>query len=218
MARAHSRRPLLTLVALLGSALALVGCDNSQKGEVSLLTEENQTLRTQLDDRNRALEASDAERRQQAMRIADLERQSVAQPMPASSSSGATGFEGIENVTTAVTPGEITASVEGDVLFDSGKVTLKSGAKKSLDLIADVLNTTYELNEIVVEGHTDTDPIKRSGYKSNYHLGFERAYAVRAYLVSKGVSASRLSLSSYGPNDPRASKASSRRVEIVVKQ
>ena len=72
MARAHSRRPLLTLVALLGSALALVGCDNSQKGEVSLLTEENQTLRTQLDDRNRALEASDSDATDEAALVEAL--------------------------------------------------------------------------------------------------------------------------------------------------
>ncbi|MCA9286269.1 MAG: OmpA family protein [Phycisphaerales bacterium] len=209
----------LSCLAVVGGVALLAGCDNKQKDEVSLLTEENQTLRTQLDERNRALDASDADRRQQALRVADLERQLAAQPASSPNTpTGATGFEGIEGVTTAVGPGEITATVEGDVLFDSGKTTLKASAKKSLDQIAQVLKTTYAGKEIVIEGHTDTDPIKRSGFKTNYHLGFERAFAVREFLISKGVTAERISLSSFGPNQPLGSKAKSRRVEVVVKQ
>ena len=115
-------------------------------------------------------------------------------------------------------PGNVDIAVEGDVLFDSGKTTLKASAKKSLDQIAQVLKTTYAGKEIVIEGHTDTDPIKRSGFKTNYHLGFERAFAVREFLISKGVTAERISLSSFGPNQPLGSKAKSRRVEVVVKQ
>ena len=64
--------------------------------------------------------------------------------------------------------------------------------------------------------HTDTDPIKKSGHKSNHHLGFERAYAVMKYLVSRGVPESSIEVCSYGPNDPKSSKSTSRRVEISV--
>ncbi len=48
------------------------------------------------------------------------------------------------------------------------------------------------------------------------HLGYERAFAVRQHLLSNGVTASRMYLASHGPDEPRTTKAASRRVEIVV--
>ena len=65
-------------------------------------------------------------------------------------------------------------------------------------------------------GHTDSDPIRRSGHKSNYHLGFERGFAVREYLISRGIDPSNISITSYGPDQSLGSKSKSRRVEIVV--
>ena len=74
----------------------------------------------------------------------------------------------------------------------------------------------YSGHQVQISGHTDSDPIKKSGFSSNYHLGFERAYAVREYLISKGVPEARLGLASYGPDHALASKSQCRRVEIVV--
>jgi chemotaxis protein MotB len=119
-------------------------------------------------------------------------------------------------VTGTMGAGEVTASLDSDVLFDSGKTTLKPTARQSLDKVAAVLNSTYGGRSIRIAGHTDTDPIRKSGFKSNYHLGFERAFAVREYLISKGVPSNRIHLASFGPDLPRGSKAQSRRVEIVV--
>jgi flagellar motor protein MotB len=65
-------------------------------------------------------------------------------------------------------------------------------------------------------GYTDTDKIKKSNFKSNWHLAFDRAWAVRDYLVSKGVNQNRISIESWGPTKPLATKAASRRVDIVV--
>ena len=86
----------------------------------------------------------------------------------------------------------------------------------TLDQVAGVLNSTHAGRTIRIAGHTDTDPIRKSGYKSNYHLGFERGFAVREYLISRGVAADRVYLASHGPDEPQGSKAQSRRVEIVV--
>jgi chemotaxis protein MotB len=132
--------------------------------------------------------------------------------------SAATGtvFEGIAGVSGTRSGGEVTATVESDVLFDSGRATVKPAAQQSLNQVASVLNSQYAGRQIRIVGHTDTDPIRRSGHKSNYHLGFERAYAVREHLISRGVSADRIQLASFGPHQPRGNKAQSRRVEIVV--
>ena len=123
----------------------------------------------------------------------------------------------MEGADISVDRGKVTVGMSGDVLFDSGKSTLRPNAKKSLDEIASVLNGRYAGQPVLVEGFTDTDPIRKSGYKSNFHLGFDRAYSVREYLLSRGVAADRIeSVTSFGPNQPLATKAKSRRVEIVV--
>jgi outer membrane protein OmpA-like peptidoglycan-associated protein len=196
--------------------LLATGCQNGANDEIALLTEENEDLRLQLEDRNDALDAANEERRQQAMtimdqrqRISDLETMAAAQPAQPT-------MPNIEGVEWSAGAGQVTATIASDLLFDSGKATLKSAAKKSLDQVASLLNGEYSGRAIRVEGHTDTDPIRKSGFKSNHHLGFERAMSVRTYLVSKGVSGERIVAASHGPDVPRGSKAQSRRVEIIV--
>ncbi len=71
-------------------------------------------------------------------------------------------------------------------------------------------------------GHTDTDPIKKSGWKDNWELSAERALSVVRYLVKKGVPNSGVracgsgSARPIGPNSSAAGKARNRRVEVVV--
>jgi outer membrane protein OmpA-like peptidoglycan-associated protein len=216
MRRSWTRLGLASLALV---ALAAGGCSSgkSLKEQNALLMEENQTLRSQLDDRNTALDRMNQELRDRDIQLSESRRQMSdmeSRALPAST--GATGFEGIPGVTGSMAPGEVTATVESDILFDSGKATLRPAAKQALNAVADVLNGSYAGKAIRIGGHTDTDPIKKSGHTSNYHLGFERAYAVRDYLVSRGVSANRVYLASYGPDRPLGSKPQSRRVEIVV--
>jgi chemotaxis protein MotB len=200
--------PKAMALGLLLISSTLTGCKNSLKTENENLTAEVSDLRNQLADRNSALENCNSELRSRDQQLAELRREGGM--------GGATGFENIPGVTGSASAGEVTASVESDLLFDSGKTSLKANAKKSLDAVAGVLNSTYGTATIRVAGHTDSDPIRKSGHKSNYHLGFERAFAVREYLVSKGVASNRLHLASYGPDIPKGGKPQSRRVEIVV--
>ncbi len=192
------------------------GCNNNRtlKEENALLKDENQTLRGQLDDRNTALESANRELRDKEVELADLRQQLGS--METMTAAAVTGFEGISGVSGSVGVGEITATVESDVLFSPGKAELKDEAKRTLDQVAQVLNSTHAGRTVRIAGHTDTDPIRKSGYKSNYHLGFERAYAVREYLTSRGVAEQRVYLASYGPDEPMPTKAESRRVELVV--
>jgi len=206
------------LALCLGVALlALSGCDKNKPNEGELLTDENSALRKQLDERNSALEASENERRNLAMRLAELERNPTAQAPATAAPTGTSGFEGVEGADISYDRGKVRVAIASDVLFDSGRASLKTGAKRALDEVARVLNTRYAGKTVVMQGFTDTDPIVKSGFKSNYHLGFDRAYSVREYLISRGVSASRIEeLASFGPNQPKETKAKSRRVEVVV--
>ena len=208
------RRKWVKGLGLLLAATLLAGCNNNLKDENALLTEENQNLRAQLADRNSALEFANDEIREKDLRIASLTRDLEAgQARPAAN---VDPFSGIAGVSGSVSAGEVTATLENDLFFDSGQASLKAASQRSLDAVAGILNSSYRGRSIRVAGHTDTDPIRKSGFKSNYHLGFERAYAVRDYLISRGVSADRIYIASHGPDRPRGSKNESRRVEIVV--
>ena len=197
----------LLAVASIGLALALTGCKN-QQDSASLQTE-NEQLRAELAQKNSALEASERDRVAAEARANDSGKAGAAK--------GATGFEDAGEGATVKRDSEgVRVTLEGDVLFDSGKASLKDGAKKTLAKVASVLKEKYAGKAIRVAGFTDTDPIKKSNYKSNYHLGFDRAYEVREFLISKGVDAKTISLSSYGPDRPEKTKAQSRRVELLV--
>ncbi len=191
----------------------LAGCSSDLQKTNALLVSENEDLRAQLADRNAALAESQQALTERDARIARLEMEAQYQ-QPALAQ--VTGFEQIDNVSASYEAGQVTVEVESDVLFSSGKTALKTVAKSSLNDVSTVLVRSYPDHLIRIEGHTDSDPIRKSGHASNYHLGFERAYAVREYLISRGVPPARISLASYGPDLPRQTKPESRRVQIVV--
>ncbi|MBX3355134.1 MAG: OmpA family protein [Phycisphaeraceae bacterium] len=212
------RRLAIALLPFTFALSLLGGCDSAQKDEIALLKQETDDLRKQLADRNAALDSLERERLAAVARADAAERSGpsatpTAQPQMGFSESG---FEGITGVTATRVGNEVHVSIEGDVLFDSGRTELKPASRRSLDRVASVIREKYPGRDIRVVGFTDTDPIRRSGFKSNYHLGFDRAYTVREYLVSKGLDGRRISLASFGPDQPRATKAQSRRVEIIV--
>ncbi len=109
-----------------------------------------------------------------------------------------------------------------EVLFDSGKANLKKEILPTLDKVATILKEEVPENNIGIEGHTDNEPIKYSGWKSNWELSAHRALSVLHYLESRGISSTRLSATGYGEFRPVASNATpegrqlNRRVEIVI--
>jgi chemotaxis protein MotB len=108
-----------------------------------------------------------------------------------------------------------------DVTFPAGRADLNKPALATLARLAKVLKES-EVGEVRVEGHTDADPIRKSGWKSNEALSLARAENVRKYLVAKGIDQSLLKVEGFGPtrpvvkNDTKAHKARNRRVEIII--
>ncbi len=109
-----------------------------------------------------------------------------------------------------------------DILFDSGKATLKSKAYPILDKVATIIKNNVSDKNIGISGHTDNVPIKYSKWKSNWELSAARATNVLYYLENKGVSPKRLSATGYGEHRPIESnktvsgRARNRRVEIAI--
>ncbi len=109
-----------------------------------------------------------------------------------------------------------------EVLFDSGKAQLRKDSLPKLDKVTSVLNTTVVDLNIGIEGHTDNQPIKKSGWKSNWELSTSRALSVLHFLSEKGVTEPRMAATGYGEykpvatNDDKAGRQKNRRVEIVI--
>ncbi len=194
----------LGCTGLAAIALAsLTGCQNQLADENKALLQDNELLRQQLSQRDATVATDEA-----ALADADATINSDDAALAA--------FEGIEGVSAEVIGDDIHVVIEGDVLFDSGRDEIRPGARKALDKIVSTIQQAYAEQAVRVAGFTDTDPIRKSGWKSNYHLGFARAYAVREYLVGKGLESNTVSLASFGPDMPRDTKANSRRVEVIL--
>lgn len=198
-------------VAAAASAMVLGGCGGKAR-DYNLVVAENTELRA----RNQELEGAigDANTRNASL---EEENRGLAGRLDRGGGGGATGFEGIPGVSAyRGAGGEIVLTVAGDVLFDSGAITLKSQAKRSLDQVANVIRSQYGTNAIRVDGYTDSDPIKKSQWKTNERLSAERALAVEDYLANKGIDRDRVIVAAHGPANPKANKKDSRRVEIII--
>lgn len=103
------------------------------------------------------------------------------------------------------------------ILFNSGKHEVNSKGQSTLKQVANALNGKYGKLKISVQGHTDSDPIRKSKYADNYQLSAERARSVLNYLSKSGIDAKRLQGAFFGPHRPLSTtKSKNRRVELVL--
>ena len=105
----------------------------------------------------------------------------------------------------------------GDVLFETGKAELNSGAARKLDQLAQFL-TEHPDRRVEIDGFTDS--VGADAF--NQSLSERRADSVRLALQSRGIAAERISSQGFGKGFPVASNAESsgrqlnRRVEVVI--
>ena len=104
-----------------------------------------------------------------------------------------------------------------DVLFDSGKFTLRPGAREKLAKLSGIV-LAYPSLQLAVEGHTDN--VGSDEY--NMNLSDNRANSVRDYLIQQGITASSVRARGFGEsqpvttNDTAAGRQQNRRVELIV--
>jgi outer membrane protein OmpA-like peptidoglycan-associated protein len=106
-----------------------------------------------------------------------------------------------------------------NILFDTGKATLKSESSAALAPVGELLKNDAAL-KLEIQGHTDN--VGQAA--SNLKLSQDRAAAVKTYLVATfGIPAARLTTSGFGdtkpvaPNTAETGRAQNRRVELVKK-
>lgn len=119
--------------------------------------------------------------------------------------------------------GNFYISIPSEVTFPSGKAELTKKGQEALQAVARLLLKDHKVGKYWIEGHTDSDPIKKSKWGSNRELSVERAMAVLHYLVeSCDLPDEQCVVAGHGQYEPiagntdNAGKARNRRVEIVV--
>jgi len=110
----------------------------------------------------------------------------------------------------------INMTFDASLAFQINSAAISDNYKKDLNAAASVFKN-YEDTHILIEGHTDDT----GSAEYNMSLSEKRAKAVRDYLISQGVDASRLTAKWYGETQPKypndeANRAKNRRVELAI--
>lgn len=173
-------------------------------------------LASSLDEREKALE----EYRQRATQLALIKTRFEALKKK---------LDALSNVGLAVSvrKNRMVISLPGDVLFDTGKETLKKEGKQVLTQVAAVLQADPALlaRDYQVAGHTDGKPLKGGRFQDNWGLSLARSREVLLFLTNaKGgaLPAARWSAVGFAENDPIApndtdeGRQKNRRCELIV--
>ncbi len=194
------------------------GCADKHKQRITLLEETNRDLTGRLNAMGNQLVEFDRSRGEldgQLLaahgQIDELQRRLAEIPPPQEAAPGWTAV-----------PGGAMIAIQSSVLFAPGKAVLRTESRRTLDAIVSTLQGEYADKEVLVFGHTDDRPIKKSGWTDNWELSSERALAVVRYLKDRGVTPSRLAACGGSEFRPRVSntsevnRAQNRRVEIFA--
>jgi chemotaxis protein MotB len=118
--------------------------------------------------------------------------------------------------------GKVYVSMSDKLLFKSGSAAVESKGIEALNVLADVLNKNTDI-DILIEGHTDSIPIKTALYKDNWDLSVIRATSiVRTLTEDYKVASTRVTASGKGDVFPKADnatpegRAKNRRTEIIL--
>lgn len=220
-----SRLTAFTIAAILVAGLAVTGCNDQTKKELTALKHQYNDLQLDKAEVQKALEKSrkenndlmnlldskDNELNTARAEIAELKnvKPEKRPPVPPGWQETATGAK---------------VTLASDILFSAGRASLSKQGKTRLRQIAATIKVTYPDSIVRVYGFTDSDPIKKSKklWADNLDLSSNRAMAVVRLLRSLGIESGKLEAIGMGathfvaPNTTTAGKTRNRRVEIVV--
>lgn len=211
--------------------------ESAEKVRVASLQEDIVTLRKQLDDLGRKLtDAESGLEREKEFRMRQLvellgkkdkeikELRELARYRSEFLARLEEIFQGVPDI-----------KVQGDrfvfqaeVLFAPGRVDINETGKRELDKFITIYKEMepkipLELNLLIlVQGHTDIDPVYSSRYASNWELSSARALEVVRYLIANGIPPTRLGAAGLGEFHPvalgtsREAKRLNRRIEIKI--
>ncbi len=127
-----------------------------------------------------------------------------------------------DDVQVEIRGGKVHVSISDKLLFRSGSANLGTQAKKVLEKIASVLNDHSDL-DVMVEGHTDDQPMKNGCITDNWDLSTKRATSVVRTLQNdhyvdpeRLIAAGRSEFLPRDDNSTTEGRSANRRTEIVI--
>lgn len=201
-----------TTLLLLCLAMFAQGCGPDAKQQrIDELTSENEQLRNDLEDKDRAL--NDAMVRENDARdTIDSLNQQMAKLRSQQPTEGQWAtFSNFDML-----------SIQGSVLFDSGKADLTAQGRARLAQVASEIRSRFADRDIYIFGHTDDQPIRKSKWKDNWELGANRSLTVIRALRDMGVPNDTLVQANCGEHRPKVANSSeksrqvNRRVEFYA--
>ncbi len=207
-------------IALLSAVGA--GCQNKMYSENQDLHQQNRELQQQLDEarRQQAVQAPVAVAPAPAVQASRLRRESKSSPIPFPSPPRLSQSP----ISAALKRPSMSPPAQPPSIFPAmfslhrARRCCCRKRKNHCPRSFRRLKKDYAGKPVSIEGHTDSDPIQKSGWKSNQELSEKRAEAVRDYLISRGIKADRLTAEGLGDTRPKSktSKAKNRCVDLVV--
>jgi outer membrane protein OmpA-like peptidoglycan-associated protein len=193
-----------------------------RKAEAALATSGEQRNRVLLEARSRELEAE--RRNAEAQRLKAEEQRQSAEALKRAADEGAAQIAAemqrlqseMAELKAQQTERGWVLTLGSELLFDSGKATLKPGGQKAVENLAQLMRRQPE-REITIEGFTDST----GSEELNRRLSEQRAQAVKDALIARGVEAQRIDARGYGPafpvasNDTPTGRQLNRRVQVV---
>ena len=181
----------------------------------------------ELNKLSNSLDAKKQELEERSARVAELEtiinkKDSIVTALKQSISKALIGLEG-DGITIEQRNGKVYISLEEDLLFASGKYEVNSGGITALNKLATALTSQKDL-EILVEGHTDSIPLRGKGMiKDNWDLSVMRATNVVKVLL-KNPTLDPLQLTAAGraefipieSNKTSDGRSANRRIEMIL--
>jgi chemotaxis protein MotB len=118
--------------------------------------------------------------------------------------------------------GKVYVSLQEKLLFKSGSDAVDPKGREALGALAQVLNNTRDIN-VVIEGHTDTVPIKKEKFADNWALSTARAVSIvriltKDYMVDSHsiIASGRGEFYPVKSNETADGRAGNRRTEIII--
>jgi chemotaxis protein MotB len=127
-----------------------------------------------------------------------------------------------KDINIKVEKGVIYVDISDKLLFNTGEYKVTENAKLVLSKIANVMNAHSDI-DLMVEGHTDSNPIHNAILEDNWDLSVKRATSVVRLLQTQyKIDPKRMTAAGHGKYDPIASnetangKALNRRTRIII--
>lgn len=132
------------------------------------------------------------------------------------------GFLTTQGVEVEQNSTQVIVKLPEQLLFKPGKSDVEVLGRIALDSVAAILSGITQ--NISIDGHTDSIPVRTFQYESNWHLSVDRAVTVGYYLLQRGLPKEQTLIRGFGserpaaPNSTLEGRAKNRRVEIIISQ